>query len=258
MAGPLLPLVAAGIGAKLLLWNKRGAILKHMLRKQAISIIGNLETVRLRLYRSHRKDIATEAAADVYRITCNGEDKFAPRFGIDMHLFAVAPEEGAAYLVAIPATLASEHSFVALYPVDILDAGFAGLMTAVRKEIDKMEGEGQDAKATAPQETAKTSDDAPASKTEDPVQPPKKPKADKNAKVEAAVGGDIPTDGQAEVLKAAIAHPGTVLTGVSPQSIGACKRRGWIAPVGKKLGSLKDTKWQATEAGSSALAAYKA
>lgn len=64
MPGPLLPLVAAGIGAKLLLWNKRGVILKHVLRRQALAVIGEMETDRLRLYRSHRKDITGDSSAE--------------------------------------------------------------------------------------------------------------------------------------------------------------------------------------------------
>ncbi len=255
MAGPLLPLVAAGIGAKLLLWNKRGAILNHMLRKQALSVIGELEVDRLRLYRSHRKDITSDPLADVYRITCNGEDKFAPRFGIDMHLFAVAPEGATVYIVAIPATLASETSFVKLHPADIVDVDFMALMKAVRQEISKMEVEPEESATVGAPAASK------ATTTETPDKPKKtaKPaKAEEVAKVEKPVGGEIPTDGQANVLKAAVANPGTVLQGVSPQSIGACKRRGWIAPIGKKSGSLKEMKWQITETGIAALAASEA
>jgi len=255
MAGPLLPFVAAGIGAKLLLWNKRGAILNHLLRKQALIIINGLETDRLRLYRSHRKDITSDPLAVVYRITCNGEDKFAPRFGIDMHLFAVAPEGAADYMVAIPATMASQTSFVKLHPADIVDADFMALMKAVRQEISKMEVEPEEGAAAGAPAAAKPTVE------ETPVKPKKtdKPaKVEKVAKIEASVVGDVPTNGQAEVLKAAVANPGTVLQGVSPQSIGACKRRGWIAAIGKKSGSLKEMKWQITETGIAALAASKA
>lgn len=247
MAGPLLRLVAAGIGAKLLLWNKRGAILNHVLRKQALSIVGQLHTDRLRLYRSHRKDIADNATAEVYRITCNGEDKFSPRYGFDMHLFAVAPEKLTPYIVAIPATLASEKSFVELHPVDILDAGYMGLMKAVRMEIDKMASE------TSPT----------VSEAEKAQEKPAKPmpetiganSTENQDDLDTSPPAAAPTAGQVAVLKQAVETPGQILTGVSPQSIGACQRRGWIKLVGTKKDQLKNAKWRITDTGRAALIA---
>jgi hypothetical protein len=250
MPGPLLPLVAAGIGAKLLLWNKRGVILKHVLRRQALAAISQMEIDRLRLYRSHRKDFTDDATAEVYRVTCNGEDKFAPRFGIDMNIFAIAPVEATPYLVAIPATLASEMSFVKLDPVDILDADFTELMSAVRKEIDKMSVETE-----KPAPVAAKDKEEPVLATPKPSTTCVKSSTEKAVDVDGLAPEVAPTAGQAKVLKQAIETPGEVLKSVAPQSIGACERRGWIKLVGKKTDQLKNSKWRITDAGRTALAA---
>ena len=252
MPGPLLPLVAAGIGAKLLLWNKRGVILKHVLRRQALAVIGEMETDRLRLYRSHRKDITGDSSAEVYRVTCNGEDKFAPRFGVDMNIFAIAPVESAPYLVAIPASLASDIALVKLDPVDILDAGFMGLMSAVRNEIAKMSVETEKSEPVAAKSQGENGEAA-----SDSSKPAATSQTEKNAEGKALVPEVAPTSGQAAVLKQAVAAPGQVLKGVSPQSIGACQRRGWIKLIGKKSDQLKSAKWRIPDAGRTALDGYE-
>jgi hypothetical protein len=248
MAGPLLPLVAAGIGAKLLLWNNRGRIVKHMMRTQVLASIGQMRMDRIRLFRSNREDIVDDAEAAIYRITCDGEGKFAPRFGLDMNLFAVAPAEKPAYVMAVPDGEMFCDAMLKLDPVEVVDPSFLRLMSEVRKEIDLINEvrkacceKSNDRERSEPAEPAVKAADVP-----------------EEGEVSSSAAQDIApehsaTPNQIELLHIVRADPGGVRDDVYPQSLGACMRKGWIKADKKNPSPLKSAKWWITDAGHAVL-----